>query len=171
MKNLHFIRILFLSVIVLSCNKDDNNDNPPAEESAFQATINGGTFSNYALTLGVYQITKGTNGNTLSIDIGDINGNMINLFLNGNGGFGTGVVKQMGDIDSNNFMNNVVIRQQQQATYYSSGGNVTITKNREHPTESGKRLISGTFTINASSIDGTQSTSMSGSFTELEYVD
>ena len=171
MKNLHFISILFLSLIVLSCNKDDDNDNPPAGESGFQATINGGTYSNYNFSLGVYQITKGTNGNTLSIDIGDSSGNMVNLFLNGSGGFGSGVVKQMGNIDSNNFTTNAVIRQQQAVTYFSSNGNVKITTNIEHPTETGHRLISGTFNITASSIDGTNVTTMTGSFTELDYED
>lgn len=171
MKNLHFISILLLSIVVLSCNKDDNNDSPPAGESGFQATINGGTYSNYAVILGVYQITRGNNGNTLSIDIGDVNGNMINLFLNGTGGFGNGVIKQMGTIDSDNYTTNSVIRQPGEDTYFSSGGTVKITTNREHPTVSGHRLISGTFDITARTIDGTNTTSMSGSFTELKYAE
>lgn len=174
MKNLRIFTLLFLSIIMLSCssNDDNNTDNPPAQEAGFQATINGGTFSDYNFIVGIYEITKGTNGNTLNIDIADSNGEMVTLFLNGTGGFGSGTVKEMGNIDSNNFTNYILIRQQQpQISYYSSSGNVTITNNREHPTNPGHRLISGEFSITASSVDGNHTTSMSGSFTELDYVD
>lgn len=174
MKNLPVFTLLFLSIITLSCNKDDDNSNEstPVGVSEFQATINGGTYSNYSFTVGVYQITKGTFGNTLSIDIADTNGEMITLFLNGTDGFSSGTVKEMGNLDSNNFTNYALIRQQQpQISYYSSDGSVTITNNREHPTEPGSRLISGVFSITASSIDGNNTTSMTGSFTELSFDD
>lgn len=170
MKNLQLFCVLFLSMIVLSCSKDDSNDNAPAGETEFQATLNGGTYSNYAFTLGVYEITKGTNG-TLSIDIGDPNGNLITLFLNGNGGFGAGVIKQIGNVDENNFTTHAVIRQPQQITYFSSTGTIKITNNREHPTKAGHRLISGTFDVTASTIDGTNVTTLTGSFNELDYVE
>ncbi|MCX7547017.1 hypothetical protein OS188_03525 [Xanthomarina sp. F1114] len=176
MKNLRIFTILFLSVIALSCSSDDDNtnndNNPPAQDPGFQAQINGGTFSDYNFTVGVYEITKGTNGNTLSIDIADSNGEMVTLFLNGTGGFSSGTVKEMGNIDSNNFTNYILIRQQQpMVSYYSSSGSVTITNNREHPTNPGHRLISGEFSTIASSVDGNYTTSMTGSFTELEYAD
>jgi hypothetical protein len=120
--------------------------------------------------MGAYQITK--NGNTLSIDVVDTNGEIVTLFLNGNGGFGSDTVKAMGNIDSSNFVTYGLIRQSDpQISYYSSSGNVTITNNREHPTESGHRLISGTFTITATSLDNSNTTSMTGSFVELDYTD
>ncbi len=171
MKNLHLLTILFLSILTLSCSKDESNDSPSAQEEGFQATINGGTYSNYAFTMGAYQATKASNG-TLSLDISDLNGEMITLFLNGNGGFGNETVKTMGNVDANNFVTYGLIRQSQpQISYYSSSGNVTITNNREHPTESGHRLISGSFNIIATSLDATNTTSLIGSFSELDYVD
>ena len=170
MKNLQFISVLFLSMIVLSCSKDDSTDNPPTGETLFQANLDGGTYSNYAFTLGVYEITKASNG-TMSIDIGDTNGNLVTLFLNGNGGFGDGVIKQIGNIDSNNFTTHAIIRQPQQVTYFSTTGNVKITTNREHPTKSGHRLISGTFNVTASTIDGSNVTTLIGSFNELDYTE
>ncbi len=170
MKNLHLLTILFLSILTVSCSKDESNVDTSAQEEAFQATINGGTYSDYPFTMGAYQITK--NGNTLSIDVVDINGEMVTLFLNGNGGFGSDTVKAMGNIDSSNFVTYGLIRQSEpQISYYSSSGNVTITNNREHPTESGRRLISGTFTITATSIDNSNTTAMTGSFVELDYTD
>ncbi|WP_296316249.1 hypothetical protein [Winogradskyella sp. UBA3174] len=172
MKDLQLLTILFFSVITLSCNKDENNDNLPPQQETFEATINGGTYDNYSFTIGAYQITKGTNGNTLSIDIADPNGDMVTLFLNGDGGFSSNTVKPMGGIDSNNFVTYGLIRQSNpQLSYFSSSGNVTITNNREHPTELGHRLISGTFSITATSSDGLNTTSMTGSFIELNYVD
>nr|WP_321232476.1 hypothetical protein [uncultured Psychroserpens sp.] len=172
MKNLQFIFILALSIMMLSCDKDDSNDNPPLEGTEFQATINGGTFSNYSFIIGVYEITKGTNGNTLSIDIGDVNGEQITLFLNGTDGFNSGTVKQMGNIDSNNFVTYALIRQQEpEISYFSSVGTVTITKNIAHPSEVGRRLISGSFNITAASIDDSNELSLTGSFTELEYTE
>lgn len=176
MKNARVLTFLFLSIFTLSCNKDDGDEtsteNTPAGVAEIQAVINGGTYSDYSFTIGVYQITKGTNGNTLSIDIADPNGDMLTLFLNGTDGFSSGTVKEMGNIDSDNFTTYILIRQQQpQVSYFSSSGTITITNNREHPTASGHRLISGDFSITAASIDGTNTTSMTGSFTELDFVD
>ena len=169
--------ILFLSIIALSCSKDDHIENPEtqqnteAQDPAFQAAINGGTFTDFSFVLSVYNITKGSNG-TISINVADNQGNDVNLFLNNTGGFGNGTVKQIGDMDSNNFVTNAVIRDlQSPVTYFSSTGNITITNNREHPTETGHRLISGNYNITASSIDGSQITTMTGSFTELDFVD
>ena len=171
MKNLHLLTILFLSILTLSCSKDEDNDSRSAEEQTFSAKINGGTYSDYDFTLGTYQVTKASNG-TLNIDISDVNGEMITLFLNGNGGFSSDTVKTMGNMDSNNFVNYSLIRQAQpQLSYYSSGGNVTISSNREHPTESGHRLISGTFNITATTLDAANTTSLIGSFNELDYVE
>lgn len=172
MKNLQLLTILFLSFAIFSCEKDENNDNPPAQEEGFNAVINGDTYSDYAFTLGIYDITKGSNSNTLNLDFADSNGEMITLFLNGTGGLGNGTVKEMGNIDADNYQTYVLIRQTQpQLSFYSSSGNVTITNNREHPTVSGMRLISGNFNIQATSTDGLHTVSMTGSFTELEYED
>ena len=121
--------------------------------------------------MGVYEATKATNG-TLSIGISDSNGEMITLFLNGNSGFSSDIVKTMGNIDSNNFVTYGLLRQSDpQISYYSSSGTVTITKNREHPTESGHRLILGRFNITATSLDNASTTSLIGSFSALNYVD
>lgn len=174
MKTLQHYALLVLTVMTLaSCSKnDDTPENPPAEEAEFQAVINGGAYSDYSFIIGVYQITKGTNGNTLSIDIADVNGDMITLFLNGTGGFDNGSVKDMGNIDANNFTTYTLIRQQQpQISYFSTSGSVTITNNRTHPTAVGHRLISGHFSVAAASIDGNNTTALTGSFTELDYAE
>jgi hypothetical protein len=169
MKNLHLLTILFLSILTISCSKDESNADTSAQEEAFQATINGGAYSDYPFIMGAYQVTK--NSNTLSIDVVDTNGEMVTLFLNGNGGFGSDTVKTMGNIDSSNFVTYGLIRQSQpQISYYSSSGNVTITNNREHPSVSGHGLISGTFTIVATSLDNSNTTTMTGSFIELDYA-
>ncbi len=178
MKNLHLTCLLFLSIFVLSCSSDDDNgsnenqieNQAEAQDPGFEAAINGGTFSNYSFILGAYLITPGNNGNTISIDAVDTQGNAINLFLNGTDGFGNDTVKQIGNIDSDNFMTNVVIRDlQSPVTYFSSTGNITITSNRQHPTKSDIRLISGNYNITASTIDGLNTTVLTGTFTELEF--
>lgn len=172
MKNLRLIFILALSVLITSCDKDDDNNNTPLEGTSFQATINGGSFSNYSFNSSVYNVTKGNNGNTMQIDIADANGEQLTLFLNGTNGFANGTIKVMGNMDSNNFTTYSLFRQQSpQTSYFSSSGNVTITDNRAHPTESGKRLISGDFNITTSPIEDDSELTMTGSFSELEYLD
>jgi hypothetical protein len=170
MKNLHLFQILILTLFIFSCEKDDDQENPVAENPGINATINGGSYSNYSFVNGIYQVTLGGNGTTLSIDASDTNGDQITLFLNGTGGFNSNTVKVMGDIDSNNFMTYVLIRQHETQThYYSSTGSITITDNRAHPTESGKRLISGNISITANSVSGSNSTTMTGTFLDLEF--
>jgi hypothetical protein len=171
MKNLRILFILISFVIASSCDKNDDGSNAPIEGTTFQATVNGGNYSNYTFDIGVYAITKGTNGNTLSIDIGDVNGEQLTLFLNGTDGFSNGTIKQMGNEDTNNFVTYALFRQQNPLTsYYSTNGNVTITNNRTHPTESSKGLISGNFDITVSPIDSNIILTLTGSFTELEYL-
>ena len=174
MKNLRLLQIFVFAIFMMSCDKDDGNDNnePLSGDPGITANINGGSYSNYTFTDGIYQITLGTYGTTMSIDTADIIGDQITLFLNGTGGFESGTVKNMGDMDSNNFTTYVNIRQSStQISYFSTSGNVTIIENRAHPTEAGTRLISGTFNVSAASITDDNTTVMTGSFTELEYVD
>ena len=175
MKNLRLLQYFVFAIFMMSCDKDDSNENiePISGDPGITANINGGSYSNYTFTDAIYQITLGTNGTTMSIDAGDINGDQITLFLNATGGFEPGTVKNMGDLDSNNFTNFVNIRQlsSTQISYFSTSGNVTIIENKSHPTEAGTRLISGTFNISADSSTDNNTTVMTGSFTELEYVD
>lgn len=176
MKNLRLLQFLVFLTFMVSCDKDDNNDSiepPLPKDPGIAANINGGSYNDYTFIDTIYQITLGANGTTMRIDSGDINGDQITLFLNGTGGFDSGTVKNMGDIDSNNFTNYVNIRQlsSTQISYYSTSGNVTIIENRSHPTDAGTRLISGTFNITADSTTDDYTTVMTGTFTELEYVD
>ncbi|WP_152487234.1 hypothetical protein [Winogradskyella psychrotolerans] len=173
MKTLHLLKIFVLLLCMTSCSDDDNDNSPPLNENpGMVATINGGTFNDYNFTDGTYLISSGTNGNTMSINIADTSGNQVTLFLNGTGGFSSGTVKEMGDIDSNNFVTHGIIRQANpQISYYSTSGNVTITEDRTHPTETGIRIISGTFNISATTLDNANTTVLIGSFTELEYED
>lgn len=170
MKNLRLLQILFLSLVIFSCDSEDDSNGSPVQEQGIVATIDGGTYNNYSFTDGVYSVTKGS---TISIEAADSNGDNLTLFLNGTGGFSKGTVKQMGDNDSNNFKTYVLIRQQEtQLSYFAlETGNITITNNRKHPTESGIRLISGTFSVTATSTVDNHTATMNGTFTELEYND
>lgn len=173
MKNLRLLQMFVFVLCIVSCEKDDSNDDqsPLSDNPGMTATINGGTYSNYAFKDGIYQVTTNANGNTMSINAADFNGDQVTLFLNATGGFSAGAVKNMGELDDNNFTNYVTIRQQSstQISYMSTSGNVKISQNRAHPTEAGTRLISGTFNISAASTTDENATVMTGSFTELEY--
>lgn len=172
MKNLRLLQMFVFVLCIVSCEKDDSNDDqsPLSDNPGITATINGGTYSNYSFIDGIYQITLGAT-NTMSVDVADVNGDQVTLFLNAAGGFNAGAIKNMGESDDNNFTNYVNIRQQSstQISYMSTSGNVKITENRAHPTEAGKRLISGTFDISALSTSDANTTEMTGSFTELEF--
>lgn len=172
MKNLRLLQMFIFVCCIVSCEKDNSNDDhsPLSDNPGITATINGGSYTNYSFIDGIYQITLGTT-NTMSVDVADVNGDQVTLFLNATGDFNAGVVKTMGESDNNNFTNYVNIRQQSstQISYMSTSGNVKITKNRAHPTEAGIRLISGTFNISALSTSDDNTTEMTGSFTELEY--
>lgn len=172
MKNLRFTQIFIFSLFILSCSSDDNGDSdePLNENPGITATIDGGTYNDYTYTDGIYEITYSETNSTMSINAADTTGDQITLFLNSTGGFSSDTVKIMGNADTNNYITYVLIRQSStQKSYYSSSGNVTITENRNHPTESGIRLVSGTFSISATATDNDDSTTFIGSFTELEY--
>ncbi|MUU78596.1 hypothetical protein [Winogradskyella endarachnes] len=172
MKNLRLTQIFIFSLLMLSCSSDDSggSNEPLNENPGINATIDGGTYNNYTYTDGIYEITYSETNSTMSINAADTTGDQITLFLNSTGGFSSDTVKIMGDTDSNNYRTYVLIRQAStQKSYYSTSGNVTITENRNHPTESGIRLVSGTFDISASTTDNSDSTTFIGSFTELEY--
>ena len=79
----------------------------------------------------------------------------------------------MGDTDSNNFVTYTLLRQQStQLSYYAlETGTVKITENKAHPTKDGHRLISGTINVVAHSTVDNQSTTLKGSFVDLEYRD
>ena len=170
MRSLHTIAVLLFSMFFLSCSSsDDTND--PVEGPTSQATINGGTFSNYVFKLGVYEVVKNKKNNTLNIEMADKNGKKITLFLNSTDGFESGTIKQMGNVDSEKFSTYAWIRDvQPQASYYSNSGTLKITNNRENPSNSKQNIISGAFEITAYSEDLEKNTTMKGSFTDLVYI-
>jgi len=166
MKNLKSISLLLLTVLLLACSKDDDSSNG-APEAAFTAAINGGSFSNYTANLGFYDASS-TQG-TLTISITDDNNNIIRIFVNSTGGLSGGVVKQVGDVDSNGFGTNVTIRDQAaQITYSSIDGSVTISRNVANPDDEQQRLVSGSFNITASTNTGTTVT-MTGSYENIAF--
>ena len=170
MKNLQVIYILLFALLAVSCSSDDTSDAPP-EGPTVQANINGGTFSNYVFKLGVYEIAKSSKGNSLSIEMADKSGNNLTMFLNSTDGFEPGTIKQMGNVDTYKAVTYVMIRDgQSQVSYFSKSGSIKIHNNREHPSNSKQRLISGEINIIASSEDGKQTTTMKGSFHELAYT-
>lgn len=167
MKNLKAICLLFVFLVVLSCSKNDDSDSGEAVTPTFTATITGGSFGNYSSTLGFH--SSNSSDGTLTIAITDANNHIIRIFLNATGGLSNGVVKQIGDVDSNGFATTVTIRDQDaQITYNSTSGSISISGNREHPDESGRRLISGNFTITASTNTG-EEVMMTGNFTNIDY--
>ncbi len=170
MKKFKLLSILFLSVLIISCSKkDDGDDGGSAPEAEFEATINGGGFgSNYASRFGFYSTDYG-NDSGLTLAITDENTNIVRIFLNSTGGFGSGITKIVGDVGPNGFVTNVIIRDQtNQVTYNSSDGEINITENKENPESEDGRLISGNFTITATSGAGPTIT-MNGNFKNFAY--
>jgi hypothetical protein len=169
MKTLKTICILFLSVLIISCSKKDDGDGGgTAPEAEFSATINGGGFgSNYASRLGFYSSDYSDNG--LNLSVTDANTNVVSIFLNNTGGFGSGITKIIGDVATNGFVTNVVIRDQtNQVTYNSSDGEINILENVANPETEDGRLISGNFTITATSGAGPTIT-LTGNFKKIAY--
>jgi len=168
MKNLKTICILFFSVLMLSCSKKDDGGGDSAPEAEFSATINGGGFgNNYTSRLGFYSSDYSDNGLTLAIT--DESTNIVRIFLNQTGGFGSGITKIVGDVATNGFVTGVIIRDQtNQVTYDASEGEINILENRENPENEDGRLISGNFTITATSGAGPTVT-MTGNFKNFAY--
>ncbi|WP_157429289.1 hypothetical protein [Aequorivita sublithincola] len=169
MKNLKTICILFFSVLIISCSKKDEDGGGIAPEAEFNAIINGGGFgSNYAALMDYYS-TNYSNDSGLDLLINDKNTNIVRIFLNNTGGFGSGITKVIGDVAANGLITNVVIRDQNaQVTYNASEGEINITENRENPESENGRLISGNFTITATSGVGPTIT-MTGNFKNFAY--
>ncbi len=169
MKTLKTICILFLSVLIISCSKKDDGDDGggSAGEPEFNATINGGSFgSNYNVELGSYAADS---NNGVTIAVTDSNLNIIRVFMNMTGGFGSGILKEIGNVDDNGFVTNVIIRDQAaMITYNSTTGNIGITEDKENPENEGGRLISGNFTVTAT-INTGESVTMTGSFKNIAY--
>lgn len=168
MKTLKTICILFLSVLIISCSKKDDDGGGTAPEAEFSATINGGGFgSNYASRLGFYSSDYSDNG--LNLSVTDANTNVVSIFLNNTGGFGSGITKIIGDVATNGFVTNVVIRDQtNQVTYNSSDGEINILENVANPETEDGRLISENFTITATSGAGPTIT-LTGNFKNFAY--
>ncbi|MCH2490710.1 MAG: hypothetical protein MK211_11230 [Flavobacteriales bacterium] len=168
MKNLKTLSfLLFLSVLILSCSKNDDDDGSAGGEAEFTAMIDGGTFNNYTSELGSYSATS-TNG--LTIAVTDSNLNIVRLFMNATGGFSTGVVKEIGNVDGNGFATTVIIRDQDaQITYNASSGSITITSLRNGDGDNFK-LINGNFNVTATTNTG-ETVTMTGNFKNIEYLD
>ena len=167
MKTLKTLSILFLSVLIISCSKkDDNDDQQTAPEPEFRITIIGASFgNNYLSELGNYT-TDSTNG--LTIAVTDSNTNVIRIFMNQTGDFGPGV-KEIGNVDDNGFVTNVVVRDQDaMITYTSTEGTITILENMANPEDADGRLISGNINVTASTNTG-ETIVLGGPFENIAY--
>ncbi|WP_432410995.1 hypothetical protein [Rasiella sp. SM2506] len=170
MKNLKNLFVIALVFTVCACSKkDDDGDGGNPAQAEFTATIKGGSFGdNYESKLGFYS-SDYSNDNSLTLAITDENTNIVRFFLNETGGFGSGITKVIGNKDSNGFITNVVIRDQAaQVTYDATIGEINILENRENPDSEDGRLISGNFTITATSGVGPTITMM-GTFKDFAY--
>ena len=166
MRHLKSIGILCLSLLILSCSKDDDSSGD-ALEAIFTAAINGGSFNNYTAKLGFYDASSSQG--TLTISVTDDSNNVIRIFVNSTGGLSGGVIKQVGDVDSNGFGTNVTIRDQAaQITYSSIDGSITIARNIENPDNEQQRLVSGSFNITASTNTG-DTVTMTGSYENIAF--
>ncbi|MBW2937402.1 hypothetical protein KXJ69_04755 [Aureisphaera sp. CAU 1614] len=164
MKILKTLSLLFLSILILSCSKKDDGGSDTDAEATFNATINGGPYSNLAATLGSYSADS-SNGFTIAVV--DANGNTIRLFMNSTGGFTNGVTKEVGNIDSNGFQTSALFRDAQtQVIYNSISGSMKITQNKESNNDPSNRVVTGTFNITANINTGTTIT-MTGSFNNI----
>lgn len=167
MKNLKLLCILFLSLIIISCSSDNDDDAGSAPTAEFNATINGASFgSNYTSTFGSYYTDSSVG---LTIAVTDANQHVIRFFLNNNGGFDSGVNKIIGEIDDDGYYTDVVIRDQTaEISYVSSEGKITITENYKNPEFDNVRLISGSFNVTSISNSSTTIT-MIGTFKNIAY--
>lgn len=170
MKTLKTLCILFLSVLIISCSKkDDDGGGDSVPEATFTGNINGGPFSNYTARLGSYS-TQSSVGLTLAII--DENGNTIRLFMNKTGGFSAGTVKEIGDIDMDGFATNALIHHtDSQVTYNATVGNMTISENRDNPAGEESKVISGSYTLTLTDNLGTTTITMNGTFNNFVYTD
>lgn len=161
------LSILFLSVLIISCSKkdDDNEDSAPA--ATFSGSINGGPFSNYTAKLGSYS-TETSVGLTLAII--DENGNTIRIFMNQTGGFTSGTVKTIGNVDTEGFVTNALIHHaESQVTFNSTSGSITISENRTTPGEEDSNIISGSYSLTLTDNLGTTTVTMNGTFNNFAY--
>lgn len=147
MKHLKIITVVFMSMLVLSCSGDDDSggggDSDPVVQ--FSATINGSGYTNYLATLGSVT-ADGDVG--LTIVLTDSNNNIVRIFMNNTGGFNSGVVKKIGNVDGDGFGTNALFRDQgTQITYNSSVGSITIFENVQSNIDPSNRLVTGNFDI------------------------
>jgi hypothetical protein len=165
---------MFMLAFVCSCESesDDDQNFELSDDPGISVIIDGGTFDNYNFGDGLYETSK-PNPDVIYIQASDINNNQIYLNLNSTGGFSSGAVKEIGNTDTNNNRTYLSLRQaSNQLTYnaISSGnGQIVIQSNRAHPTEAGKRLISGTISVSASTTDASNATTVVGIFTDIVY--
>ncbi|SRX54874.1 hypothetical protein [Aequorivita sp. CIP111184] len=165
MKTLKTLSILFFSLLILSCSKDDGDDEGSTDpEAEFTATINGGPYNNFVAKLGSYS-SDSTYG--LTIAVVDENGNTIRLFMNNTGGFSSGVTKEVGDVDGDGFQTSALFRDQAtQIIYTANSGSLNIEKNNESNADPDNRVVSGTFNVTATINSGVTVT-INGNFKNM----
>ncbi len=164
MKNLKTLCLLFLSVLIISCSKNNDDEEATDPGAEFTATINGGPYSNFVAKLGSYSADS-TNG--LTISVVDTNGNTIRLFMNSTGGFNSGVVKEVGNVDGNGLQTGTLFRDQAtQIIYTANSGSITIENNKKSNADPDNRVVSGTFNV-TTNINSTTTLTMKGSFKNI----
>tara|TARA_R100000935_G_scaffold5241_1_gene12058 strand:- start:4545 stop:5045 length:501 start_codon:yes stop_codon:yes gene_type:complete len=166
MKNIKPMVVIALVLTLIACSKKDDDGGSTSAEATYSATINGGAFTNYTSTLGHY--SPDFNGNGLTLAIVDQNTNTIRVFLNKTGGYSNGVIKTIGNVDTDGFMTGVVIRSEEtQQIYNSTEGTITIT-NSFIDSDTDQNGISGTIMVTATTNTGTEVT-ISGTFENFLY--
>ncbi|WP_456438263.1 hypothetical protein [Psychroserpens sp.] len=172
MKNLKFMMLLVLSVALCSCDNSDDSDgggDPIPRNVDFQATINGGAFTDYQFVLGTYYADS-TEG-TLIISVTDSNANIVRIFINETNNLGTSTENIIGDESIQGFINTVTVQDQANSvTYTSVSGSITILENVISANENGISYITGDFEIVLNSETSTDSVTLNGAFADVRFV-
>lgn len=166
MKTLKTLSILFFSLLTISCSKDDGGDDGGGSgEPAFSASVDGGPFANYSA---IYSSYSADDAVGVTFTVFDQDMNSYRFFLNGTGGYGSGTVKEIGNVDSDGFFTNVTVRHDESLQVFmaSSDGTITITENVVNDDD--RNIISGTFSFMANTNVGVDIT-VSGTFENFEY--
>jgi len=172
MKNLKLMMLIVLSITLFSCNKNDEGSDDGEiipRNVDFQATINGGTFTDYQSVLDSY-FASSTEG-TLTIAVTDTNTNIVRLFINDTNGLNTGSVNMIGDESGQGFITTAIVRDQaNKVTYTSVSGSISILENVIDADDNDISYVTSSFEIILNSETSADPVTLNGVFEDVRFV-